>query len=840
MAQDNQFHEKHMKNSGSRTAAAMRKFAACVLLSAMLCSFLAGCDGDFGDSEDGTGAVTTANRLIQVADIEQNEQIITPAPKAWGVKFLEIPDGCKDAFRNQQYRPSLYYYEDENLFRAVYRETYDEQRETSGGAVINVMVTAGFTLAEYSMTGELLSYEKVKHPEGTTLYEVSLNKDGYYYFLSDGSKTMLSKYFFETGETEIVFDNIMDIGISSGNIVFHDGYYYTITRDILTVTDESGNKVAEIENPVTVFMDFVIHNEVLYVRDFGNYLFIPNIKTGNLDDPDFPKSPEILGDKFNDRFDHHYEFTLENKSEKGRVFQFGNRYRALGDNYDIYYHNDEGLYGQKFVSEDDKGDAELLIDYNASGLELGMFGTVIPFNAKAVFATLTDVFSSSPQRDNLRPALLFYDEKTASEGRKAITVAYTRNLSYNLRRFAAYFNMTNPEYRVDLVNYAQYNTTELPNGGADRLELEFSTGKYPDMLIISDDMDFTNYTRKGYIKNLYDLGFDGSRLIGGVRSVSEFASGLYRLPLTFSHSLITNRLGIERMTLDDMLSLYEKHGSALFLQLNRKRLIDCLIDAGILAGFIDYESAKCSFDDESFIRLLEFLRSYDNIPAENVTTPYYSSLTPETQQLVKADETVMFVTGGSDLSYMTPAMLDYLYDGEEYSISGFPTTDDNSGIIISCNEELAVTEACAYPEGAMKFIELLFSSRESAEYMNQRGWVTNADNMLSRIREHFGDEKNILFFDIASNSIATFRNSMDNTDYITNNPNRIVIDLTEEELDRYISRIFEADVRAADDPRLLEIVWDELTPFLAGQDTAENVAHRINSRVGIYLAERYG
>jgi len=38
---------------------------------------------------------------------------------------------------------------------------------------------------------------------------------------------------------------------------------------------------------------------------------------------------------------------------------------------------------------------------------------------------------------------------------------------------------------------------------------------------------------------------------------------------------------------------------------------------------------------------------------------------------------------------------------------------------------------------------------------------------------------------------------------------------------------------------LLDILYDELTPFLAGQDTAANTANRINSRVGIYLAERY-
>jgi len=71
-------------------------------------------------------------------------------------------------------------------------------------------------------------------------------------------------------------------------------------------------------------------------------------------------------------------------------------------------------------------------------------------------------------------------------------------------------------------------------------------------------------------------------------------------------------------------------------------------------------------------------------------------------------------------------------------------------------------------------------------------------------------------------------------------PNRQVLDMTDAEVEHFIAAVLDAEVAKPVDEEVLRIISDELTPFLAGQDTAANVAHRINSRVGIYLAERYG
>jgi len=195
---------------------------------------------------------------------------------------------------------------------------------------------------------------------------------------------------------------------------------------------------------------------------------------------------------------------------------------------------------------------------------------------------------------------------------------------------------------------------------------------------------------------------------------------------------------------------------------------------------------------------------------------------------------------------MTLAYYNVLYGGFNYSISGFPTTS-GSGIVMSKQNEFAVCAASAHPEEAMKFLRILFDSEEAGKYL----WKffdlpASAELFENRMKDYNNNpnEVNVYDHDTASVGYVHYGEDSDSRfktteEYLEFYPNREIVDIKNDEVGYFTETMLNCKVSLPDDDRIIEIVTDELVPFLAGQDTAANTANRINSRVGIYLAEQY-
>jgi len=786
---------------------------------------LVSCDNEIADS------VTVTNKLIQDIGIEQNEQVITPSPTAWTVKYLEYPENIYIS-NNVLNCSNTYYLSEEKVFK----------------------VNMADSIITYDMNGNITDYMTVTIPDGYIRSGISLTEDGYYLTLrKEKSDTVyrIEKYDWNGKITETVFESIegMDSyarmpGANGGikeygypvtinKIIRHtDGLYYFLCRTEVFAYTEDGEQVLKWEHPSSVFSDIFVYDGVLYIKDFANYLYIADIENKTVITPDYPELPEIFGE-------FGFDDTSRVPESNGMNYEFGNYYRAYGDGYDIYYMHKDGVYGHNYT--DEEAEPEFLLSYSNSGLERNMVTITQVFDQCHMLATVGSVFETSDNIFDRDLALLIYDPEKAAETKKSLNLVHMGNLNSSARAAISHFNMTNAEYRIDLHDYSQYNTDELPTGGIDRLDLEMSSGQYPDIILLHDDMDVMNYTRKGYFKNLYDAGFDPSKLSKAVRQTAEFAGGLYSLPMTFEFTALLNREGITSLTLDDLYTYYAEYGEMTLPQFKRELLIECMIEGGVLGGFIDYDGAKCDFNNAEFVKLLDFWRNFKSQPQMR-THPYQFAyrVSPENQQLVKGRES-LFHSATYYAGEASIRSFNFLYDGYNYSYSGFPTTE-GSGVSISTENAFAVTTACAYPEAATKLLELMFNSPEAAEYLWKYEMPSNTEILRGRFDKMYLREDALIYFNVKSNSISNTVFSTDAEERLAEklaDPNVVPIYVTAEEIDGFFNSIVNAETRGTDDPKILEIVWDELTPFLAGQDTAANTANRINSRVGIYLAERY-
>nr|MBQ4318846.1 hypothetical protein [Clostridia bacterium] len=277
----------------------------------------------------------------------------------------------------------------------------------------------------------------------------------------------------------------------------------------------------------------------------------------------------------------------------------------------MFYVRPEGIYGQNYLGLDEPEVPKLLVDFSASSISTASFNGIHPLNDRCSFILSGSIFFDDTNNASF-PAIIYFDEVKAAKEMKTVTLAYIGSLHPDVESAITHFNMTSSEYRIKTLDYSEYNSTENPNGAIDQLLKEFGAGKYPDILCIPNNLDYNNLVRKGFMYNLYDLGFDGSGMVKSVREMSEFAGGLYKLPMTFDYTALVSHGDTKSLSLTDLMQLYKTHGNRLIPQLERDLLINYLIKAGALGKFIDYDKAECDFEDAEFVNFLNFLRSYNN------------------------------------------------------------------------------------------------------------------------------------------------------------------------------------------------------------------------------------
>jgi len=311
--------------------------------------------------------------------------------------------------------------------------------------------------------------------------------------------------------------------------------------------------------------------------------------------------------------------------------------------------------------------------------------------------------------------------------------------------------------------------------------------------------------------------------------------------MAFSYVSLINKIGITSLSVEDIIELYGTYQNRLMAQFSRNQLIMHLIESGMFGTFIDYDNAECDFNNEKFISLIEFLKSYNNEPQNGRTLSYDDRMSLETQQMVKNDETILFaaVPYGSEMSL---AYFEFLYSGTDYSFTGFPSSD-SSGIIIKQFAELAVTAACAYPEGAMEFLNFVQSGEPARKYSIPHHFPTDTDILKERLVSYYSDENTAVVYDSSKHIISQMvfenegpysREEYLSRDYIE------LIDVSDEDIDKFVNTILSANGIPSDDTGAIDIIIEEILLYIDGVDTAESAAKRINNRMEIYLSERYG
>lgn len=376
---------------------------------------------------------------------------------------------------------------------------------------------------------------------------------------------------------------------------------------------------------------------------------------------------------------------------------------------------------------------------------------------------------------------------TPAEGdlseKRIIRVAGSRSsiLSMAIRDFASMY----PEYQVEYVDYDALHGEQAEQ----RLLMDMLYGECPDLLFVNG-LPFEQYARQGLLEDLYayldaDEVLSREDLTQNLLCALETDGALYCLPQTY---LLDTAVGLqetvggkEGWSMTAFLDTAQAHPefASIFAQEDGQGMLELLL-LHAPGTFVDYEAAEARFDSPDFLRLLALAEAQKGPEAE----PGWDVL--------QSGQTLL-----EELMIMRAEEFEEQYTAELQGcvFSGFPGAGQASFYLTL---PMAIPVNAQEKAGAWAFLKLLITEDLYAA-RSRGGWLP--------LQADF-EEKTAAMTDSAAQALLRG------------------LQQTAQTLFYY-------------DEAVQTILREELPYFLAGDQTASQIADRIQGRVQLYLQETY-
>ena len=391
------------------------------------------------------------------------------------------------------------------------------------------------------------------------------------------------------------------------------------------------------------------------------------------------------------------------------------------------------------------------------------------------------------------------------------------------------FNRASQTYRVTMVDYSQYNTTEDYSLGQSQLEKDILTGACPDIIDISGLSSVKKYATKGVFADLktlieQDPDYTMDSFMSGPLNAFTYDGKLCAMPLTCA---VETMYGSARILGDSAgtitLDALEQAISGLD---DETCVMQYLTASGMLSNLVnwnfdqlvDYSTATCSFDSPMFISILNMA---SKLPAE---------IDWENDTMIYMDEMQMLQEGSCLLAsnYVSDQWsiknMYNLYTEENGFLNLGVPGSENGGGVLSVYYGFAVSASSKHQDAAWEFIKTMLTDEAQASYYEIPVTISAFEKFMAETMEEpyymDGDEK------------VYYEETMyiGDTEYVLE-------PLTQAQVDDFKAFVNNAAYNGNYDSDMYSIIAEEAEAFFAGDKTAEEVASLIQNRVQIYLGE---
>lgn len=436
-----------------------------------------------------------------------------------------------------------------------------------------------------------------------------------------------------------------------------------------------------------------------------------------------------------------------------------------------------------------------------------------------------------------KPEIVYLTRTDAAKvpQKKVLTLGTLYEDNGNLQKAVVNFNKANTEYQVKIKGYVDESAEWTEHTYSDAIALlnaDLVSDNCPDLIDLSQ-VDMDNLAAKGVLEDLapYLEASEKANLKDFVPSVLNAyrVNGIQvTVPRYFTIETLLARTSVvgsePGWTMEEMIALSDANPDAVLLYgMTKDRALQlCLQYAS--DSFIDYQTASCSFDSPAFVQILEFADRFDMEYQYNEEESFPNML--QSGKLLLSD--------ASFDNVQAYQMYHLMFEGDEVTPIGYPTSDGTPGVFLSGSEVYGISLKSAYKEGAWAFLESVLSAERNEHAWGFPSRTAYLEAMFAQDcqPEYQYDENGEILKDAEGNPVENSK-----TSWSYDNWNVEIYAASEEEIDGVRALIEAARPFSRGNDEIFTMISEEAASYFAGQKSAEEVAKIIQSRVELYVSE---
>ncbi len=515
----------------------------------------------------------------------------------------------------------------------------------------------------------------------------------------------------------------------------------------------------------------------------------------------------------------------------------------FGDGFDFYMSGERGLSGMNA-----DGEAVLLMNYLNSDVNSDNFIPVAVIDKDTVLATehITD-----PEGIYKTVTALYKKSGDVDLSKiKVYELAAPDGINYDLKPIIVAYNKANRDKRINVTDYRQYRTMENREAGIIKLGTEMANGLYkPDIVLLSSygtnkvlDYITENNLFVDYNTVLADKPEILGDIFGGVKRALSTPDGrMWGITGSFEvQTYLTNDpalLDKDSWNLGEMLDYNATlpEGKTLFDGMTQDLFFQP--EAGFFYdSFVDTEEYTCSFENETFYKLLDYIVSLPT--AEEMRNQRNrSSLEREENRYAKYHEGKVALYSARFHSMTDWLENQVVFNTKDFNAIGYPTETGYSGVA-QPGVTFVITTWCDDVDGAWEFIESAVK-KSGAEWrmFGIPAFRSVFDNECRRYID--GNYRFTFYYSGGGGSGRASEAELAGEEFKMDRPG-IRTAFTQEDADvfaDFLENRVGGALTSSVPAEVMGIIGEEVSAYAAGVNDAEGCAGKIQSRVAIWLAE---
>ena len=392
----------------------------------------------------------------------------------------------------------------------------------------------------------------------------------------------------------------------------------------------------------------------------------------------------------------------------------------------------------------------------------------------------------------------------------------------NLVDYVNLYNENSTKYKINVVDYAAYDQGNMGQG-LNRLRTDIIAGRTPDIYDLSN-LPARLYAERGIFEDFKpyltaDSPVSYEQLVPSAVRALEYEGGLYYIAPAFETITVCGSKdfvgGNDCWTSQDFFEAVKgKNPENVFGPEVTKAVFLSYLLEFLADEYIDTKNLQCYFDNEIFIKYLEFAAQ---LPDECD----FGELDSSTFGRAYVGEQALLIDqiGVSAISFMSFA--DSCFGGEAQYV-GFPS-ESSTGVALNPSLLLAISVTSQHKEGAMDFIYFMLSDEVQRTIKACPLVQSILDEQMDRWEEQVYKYPQILYTTVDGMPVEIEGN----------------IDPAKAKL-RLKKIIENIDSTTLYDEEFLEIIIRESQAYFSGDISAQQAAKNIQSKGQLYVSEQYG